>query len=206
MARRCIIISGGEYSPIAEINKDDFVIACDKGYEYALKDRIKPQLIVGDFDSYLGDLDTSIPIQKYKCEKDDTDTAIAIKYAIENKFDEIVIYCALGGRLDHCIGNIKVAAAATQLGIKISIISEETQLYFLSNSTHFLNRRNGYSFSLFSLTESCHSLSVTGAKYPLDNAVLNSFTSLGLSNEWVEDSVHVSVGDGVLLIIVTKTS
>ena len=34
------------------IDGDDFIICADKGYEFALKNKITPNIIVGDFDSY----------------------------------------------------------------------------------------------------------------------------------------------------------
>lgn len=57
---RCTIIAG---SPEADIDfiseqvKDcNYLICADKGYEYAKKAGAKPNLIVGDFDSYSGNL------------------------------------------------------------------------------------------------------------------------------------------------------
>ena len=204
MKKRCIIISGGEYSPITDINNEDFIIACDKGYEYAQKDGITPNLLIGDFDSYTGSLDTDIPIQRYKCEKDDTDTGIAVQYAVENNYDEIIIYCALGGRLDHLLGNIQLGTYAAQKGISVKILSENNELYYLSNSSLSLNRRNGYSVSLFSLTDICEKLNVVGAKYPLHDAIFNNASALGVSNEWDKDIIDISVGNGVLLIVLSK--
>lgn len=204
MNKRCIIISGGEYSPITDINNEDFIIACDKGYEYAQKDGITPNLLIGDFDSYKGVLDTDIPIQRYKSEKDDTDTGIAIQYAVDNNFDEIVLYCALGGRLDHLLGNIQLGTYATKNGVSVKILSKDNELYFLSNSGISLNRRNGYSISLFSLTDMCEKITVSGAKYPLHDATFNNSSALGVSNEWSEDVINISVGNGVLLIVISK--
>ena len=75
--KTCIIISGGDYSPIGPVRSGDFVIACDKGYEYARREGIVPQLIMGDFDSYGGALPESVPVERFKKEKDDTDTMLA---------------------------------------------------------------------------------------------------------------------------------
>jgi len=35
MKRICSIISGGDYSLLTDIDKSEYIIACDKGYEYA---------------------------------------------------------------------------------------------------------------------------------------------------------------------------
>ena len=51
MSKLCSIISGGDFSSLDDIEKSDFIIACDKGYEYAIRSNIKPDLTVGDFDS-----------------------------------------------------------------------------------------------------------------------------------------------------------
>ena len=48
---RCVIISGGDYSPSVKIYTDDYIIACDRGYEYALRMGAEPDLVLGDFDS-----------------------------------------------------------------------------------------------------------------------------------------------------------
>ena len=52
----CAIISGGEFAPLGGIENAACVIACDRGYEYAARCGIKPDLLLGDFDSYTGAL------------------------------------------------------------------------------------------------------------------------------------------------------
>ena len=86
MTHRCVIISGGNYAPVEGVREDDFVIACDKGYVYAQQAGVRPNLLVGDFDSYEGALPSDLPVWRYKKEKDDTDTMIAIRYAVEQGF------------------------------------------------------------------------------------------------------------------------
>ena len=89
MTHRCVIISGGNYAPVEGVQAEDFVIACDKGYVYAEKAGIRPNLLVGDFDSYEGVLPSDLPVWRYKKEKDDTDTMIAIRYAVEQGFAQV---------------------------------------------------------------------------------------------------------------------
>ena len=42
MENRCIIVSGGVFSPAPEQQPGDFVIACDRGYAYC--ERLGPEL------------------------------------------------------------------------------------------------------------------------------------------------------------------
>ena len=101
-----LIISGGDYSPIDNLSFD-CVIACDRGYLHARKMGIRPDLIIGDFDSAPFP-DVSVPVESYPARKDDTDTMLAVKHGLLKGFDRFVILGALGGRLDHTIANLSV--------------------------------------------------------------------------------------------------
>ena len=62
------IISGGEYASMPDIEKAKVVVACDKGYEYALAAGINPGVIVGDFDSYSGKLPSGVETIRLKAD------------------------------------------------------------------------------------------------------------------------------------------
>ena len=51
--RSCIIVSGGRQDTLPHA-EGAFVIACDRGLAYCMECGIKPDLFVGDFDSYHG--------------------------------------------------------------------------------------------------------------------------------------------------------
>ena len=103
MSEFCLIISGAPecYFPVS-FTKADFVIACDAGYIHAQRADIVPDVIIGDFDSYLGDLPGGVEIIRTKPEKDDTDTMMALKLAIRRGYRRIMLVGALGGRM-RCI-------------------------------------------------------------------------------------------------------
>lgn len=75
----CAIISGGEFAPLDGIEHAACVIACDRGYEYAARCGIKPDLLLGDFDSYTGALPAGVEVLRLPVEKDDTDTMSAVR-------------------------------------------------------------------------------------------------------------------------------
>lgn len=201
MKKRVAVISGGDFSPLEEIESADYIIACDKGYRYAVQGGITPDLLVGDFDSYQGELPPDIPVLALPREKDDTDTMAAIRYALEEGCRELYVYCALGGRLDHLCGNIQAAAYAVKQGARVKITGRDSEVYLFGNDRITLPRREaGNYFSLISLTDTCEEVCIRGAKYPLEHAVMENASTLGISNEWVED-VTISVGRGVLMVI-----
>ena len=164
---------------------------------------MRPQLLVGDFDSYTGSLPADIPILDLPVEKDDTDTMAAIRYAVQEDYSEIVLYCALGGRLDHLLGNVQSAVFAVERGCRVHIIDTDNLLYFFTDGALTLPPREGWSLSLLSLTDRCENVSVTGVKYPLRDATLTNGFPIGVSNEW-RGEAQISVGGGVLLVVMSK--
>ena len=201
---RCVIISGGDFCPVANLRADDFIIACDKGYEYARLLGLVPNLIIGDFDSYSGELPRGIPTQTLPCEKDDTDTMHAVKYAVDKGFDEIMLSCALGGRLDHLLANIQSCLYAVQRGVGAAMADKSTDIRFLQKGSLTLPAVKNSSLSLLSASEKCTGVCISGVKYPLDRAVLLQSYPLGVSNEWTADEARVSVESGILMIVMSK--
>ena len=199
----CAIISGGDHAPLYGIENADFVIACDRGIGYAEKEGITPDLLVGDFDSFSGDLPIGISVLKLPCEKDETDTMAAIDYAIEAGFSEIRLFCALGGRLDHLLGNLQAAVRAAKSGIEVKISDKANEIYVFSEKSRMFPKKEGFSISLIALTDRCENVSLSGGKYVLENAVITNAETLGISNEWIDD-ITVSVGKGVLAVVMSR--
>lgn len=206
--KKALIIAGGDYNEISA--KDyDYVIACDKGAFYCRKLGIIPNIILGDFDSYEGDIYSEFqecPIETHPVMKDDTDTMLAIKKAFELGYRHIVMACALGGRLDHTFSNIQsLAYIAAHGGVgEIYSDSEHLRTFTGEEGKVSIGRREGYSLSLYSLTDRCNGLCISGAKYNADNIELTNTFPLGHGNSILEDTVDISLVSGILLIIESK--
>ena len=201
--KTCLIISGGDFAPLAESLEYDFVIACDHGYDHALKLGIVPNLILGDFDSCAFDKEfvTDIPIETYPVCKDDTDTMLAIKKALALGYRNIVIICALGSRFDHSLANIQSMAYVAEHGGTCELFGKGEHLKTLSCGSVKLPYKENYSLSLFSLTDKCEGVTISGSEYDCENVTLTNTFPLGVSNKWKEDVVTVSVMSGILLTV-----
>ena len=136
-------------------------------------------------------------------EKDDTDTMAAVRWAVSEGFAEIRLYCALGGRLDHLLGNIQSLSFACRHGAKASLYGREARLHLISNGAIALPPCEGYSLSVLALTDRVENVCITGVKYPLHGALVTNSFPIGVSNEW-EDTAHISCGAGILLVINAK--
>ena len=58
--------------------------------------------------------------------------------------------------------------------------------------------------SLIPLTSTVEGLTLTGFKYPLNDYTLPIGTSLGISNEIIEDIAHIEMEKGILIVIESK--
>ena len=201
---RCVVISGGDFSPVSGISPDDFVIACDRGYVYCERLGLRPDLIISDFDSYSGPVDSEIPLNRFVSEKDDTDTMLAVRYAVEHGFHELLLCCALGGRLDHLIANLQSLVFAQKHGLPAVLLSEDTEIRTLAGGALRIPRREDRSLSVFALDGPWRGVCITGAKYPLANAELLPSFPLGVSNTWAGEEAVISVEEGILLIVLSK--
>lgn len=206
--KQCMIVSGAPAAGVLPVSTGEYVIACDAGVGHALKAGRKPDLLVGDFDTYKETLPEGIPVLRAPSEKDDTDTMMAVRYALEQGFEHIRICAALGGRLDHSIGNLSAAAyVAEKLG-SCEVYGAKERAILLCNgsislSKNKLNTERKKEFvSVFSWTEEATGVSYRGLKYPLEDATLTRAFALGISNEFAAEEAVISVKKGMLLIII----
>lgn len=181
----------------------DYVIACDAGYVHAQRADIVPDVIIGDFDSYTGDLPGGVEIIRTKPEKDDTDTMMALKLAIRRGYRRIMLVGALGGRVDHMLANISLVAFAAEKGADLQIVDGHHQIFAVRNGRRRVPRSTWRNLSVFAFDTECKGVTLRGVKYPLENAVLTNTFALGVSNEFTEDVAEISVESGILIVVLS---
>ena len=204
MSEFCLIISGAPecYFPVS-FTKADFVIACDAGYIHAQRADIVPDVIIGDFDSYLGDLPGGVEIIRTKPEKDDTDTMMALKLAIRRGYRRIMLVGALGGRVDHMLANISLIAFAATKGADLQIVDGHHQIFAVRDGKRRVPHSSWRNLSVFAFDTECTGVTLRGVKYPLEGAVLTNTFALGVSNEFTEDIAEISVESGILIVVLS---
>lgn len=208
---KTLIISGGTFEKDfleKNLQKDayDYVIAVDRGAQYAKELEIMPNLIVGDFDSVDSEIlekyDESI-VRGFKPEKDDTDTEIAIREAIKYG-NEIDIICATGGRIDHLLGNIHILKIALDNNVSAKII-DSRNVVFLKNKTFSIKRSdyNGRYISFIPFDGIVTNIKLKGLKYPLDGYDLKPGITRCISNEFICDEASVEFDSGCLIVVIS---
>ena len=163
-----VIVTGGNINKeflqkILKENKYDKIIAADKGLEILNKIDIKPDYIIGDFDSVNKEIleyYKNIPITYLKPEKDFTDTHMALKLAIEQGAKKITITGAIGTRFDHSIANIHILKEALENNIETEIIDEHNKIKLI-NEDVIIKKDDNYKYvSLIPLTTQVKRLSL----------------------------------------------
>lgn len=213
---KTLIVTGGNIEKeflLKTINESEFetIIAVDNGLKILNEIKVNPQHIVGDFDTVKSEIldlykaDTSIKIHKFNPIKDNTDTDIAIRLAVELKSDEIIILGAIGTRIDHLLGNIHVLKYALDSNIKCKIIDENNEIQLIDKTTIIKKKDITKKYiSLIPLTEKVEHINLKGFKYELKNGALTMGSSLGISNEISKEEAIIEFGDGILIIINSK--
>ena len=203
----CVIISAVDIDfPIENlIRETDFVICADKGWQNAIKHGIKPDIIVGDFDSSPKPENIDASVTVLPIEKDDTDTYFVSRYVVEHGFTDVLLRGAIGGkRIEHTIANIQTLNYFAINNVNATAIDKYSQLMVIKDGNITLPYMQNKYFSVYSMGDKAENVSIHGAKYNLDNYTITNFYPIGTSNEFVEEHVNISVEKGSLLIVITK--
>ena len=199
----CTIVCGAPCEKFIKERAEGYIIAADRGLDYCLAAGITPDLAVGDFDSAGCGVPEGMECVRVSPIKDDTDAALAAEIAAERGYRELRFLCALGGRLDHTIGNIQLLYHLKKSGICGKLISEDTEVFFLMDESMEIPKNDGF-LSVFSYEESVR-VSISGVKYPLDRHVITNDVTLGVSHEITEDHAEITVHEGAALIVLSKS-
>lgn len=203
--KRAVIFAGAPTEPdsLSPVPEADCYICADAGVRLAQAMHIHPNYVVGDFDS-LGSVPDMPDVDIYPAKKDDTDTILAAKYALEKGCRELVFYGALGGRLDHTIANLQMLRMLADQGAQGILVDSKHWVTLQRGGTQIYPRREKMYFSLFAMTPVCEDVTLKGVAYPLTHGTLYANVPLGVSNEIVMEYAVVSVGKGDLLVIFAR--
>lgn len=192
-------------------NEYDLLIAADSGMNFLHCNNIVPNVIAGDFDS----VDSScldafskmgeVEMLRLNPIKDDTDTEFVIREAIRRGAKEVMILGATGTRLDHVLGNMHLLGIGLQEDVTIQLVDAHNRIRMIHGEFELEKAKQfGEFVSLLPIDGSVTGVTLEGFKYPLKDAVISSFSSLGISNEIVEEQAKIKIKNGVLLMIESR--
>jgi len=196
--RTCHIVCAMPMECGLQMKEGDLLIAADAGYLNLLSQKVRPDLVVGDFDS-LGYVPEQVPIQKHPVRKDDTDTLLSIRIGLEQGCDRFLLYGATGGRIDHTIANIQSLAFIANRGAEGYLAGNEMMTVFKTGELVFPRTFSG-TISVFALGGRAQSVSIQNLSFPFLGELETDYP-LGVSNRFIGEEARISVSDGSLLVI-----
>ncbi len=196
MRKTVIILGGEEYGGDIDFT-DAFVISCDRGLEYLKSRDIRPDVVMGDFDSlgYVPENSLVFPI-----EKDFTDFELALDYCKEHDLDNIEAYCGGGGREDHLMANYGLLLSAHKAGKRICFFTDYTKSFIAEGRMNISLQSKNTTFSLVPLYGKVTVGNGKGTKYPLDGVNLSMDKSLGISNIALEKEISFETDEPCLFM------
>jgi thiamine pyrophosphokinase len=212
-----VVTGGGPISTSRSVRSDGpfvAVVAADSGLDGALRVGLRPTVLVGDLDSISAAglewaTEHGVPVERHDPDKDDTDTALAVRHAASMRAATGATGMRLLGgddvaRLDHLLATV-ICLGDRSLDlfehVTAQIGTTDVRVLHPGRRTE-LQLEAGHVFSLLALHGDCSGVEVSGARWPLADAFVEAGSTLGVSNESLGRPVTVAVRSGVLTVLV----
>jgi thiamine pyrophosphokinase len=207
---RAIIIANGQirsgenYEHL--LQPGDLVIAADGGARNALRVGLRPQVIIGDLDSLPGALRSRLTAQgcqfvEHPARKDETDTELAIRYALQAGATEIILLGTIGNRLDHTLANVLLLGMPELDKVQAQIITHNSATWLIRGGQMLeVHGEPGDIVSLLPVGQDAIGVSTAGLEYELRNGTLLFGLARGVSNVMTQDRARVMFKQGMLLV------
>ncbi len=200
--RKLIVLLAGELRSEDNVKKliskerFDF-FAADAGYQLADKMNLPLHRVFGDFDS--SDVPDLPNLTVYPCEKDQTDSELALDLAIQDGYRSIWMIAPFGGRIDHTMANIALLEKADKSHVDLKLYDGENLAFLLDEGEHILDSKYRY-ISFFPIEQQA-TISLNNFKYPLDHQTVYRSIPMCISNEPTEGLPTIEIHDGKILCI-----
>ena len=207
---RAIIVANGHVDPDERyahlLRADDLVIAADGGALVARQLGLEPQAVVGDMDSLPDEVRAELQARggqlvAHSPRKDETDTELAIRYALERGADEIVLLGAVGDRLDHTLANLFLLGLPELAAVRATIVGADSETWLLRGGSALEVRgQAGDTVTLLALGQDAVGVSTEGLEWPLEDDTLHFGPARGVSNVMTQPLARVTLREGLLLV------
>ena len=216
-ARTVVVFTGGDAVgeradlAIEQATADgSFVIAADSGLHHARARGCRVDLVVGDFDSVEPSVLTDSQVRgaravRYPAAKDATDLELAMTHAMELAPEHVIVIGGYGGRLDHFLANVALLGSARFAPARVEAHFDEGSVHVVRDEL-VVGGEPGQLITLLPANGPAWGVRTDGLRYPLHGETLESGSSRGVSNEFVEERATVALDRGVLLAVIPSTT
>ncbi|EHE86482.1 thiamine pyrophosphokinase [Latilactobacillus curvatus CRL 705] len=186
-------------------------VTADRGTWRLLQKGVTPVVSVGDFDSLTAAERTTVQsavkdIRSVQAEKDDTDTQLALSIALtEFNADQVVLYGATGGRLDHFLANLFMPLETRFKPFldRLEMRDRQNTIRFYAPGTYQLQKEADKRYLAFVPLVPTTGLNLIDEKYRLVDYQTQVPISWA-SNEFIGETGQFSFETGVVAVIQSK--
>jgi thiamine pyrophosphokinase len=203
-----IVANGPDFDPApfrSLIARADLLIAADGGGNALFAAGLIPRFVVGDLDSLDSAAEAAFSaagaeIQRHAAEKDETDLELALLLALARGASSIDVLAAMGGRWDQMLSNVALLALPELGRRRVRLLDQHQEAYLARGETPIAGAV-GDTVSLIPLGGAARGITTGGLHYALSDAELRFERSRGVSNLITAQPAHVTVREGLLLVV-----
>lgn len=209
--KRAILFANGEMLPGTTILPDwlpaDLVVAADGGTRHCLALGLRPDVVIGDFDSLEPELlacleADGVRLLRYPPNKDETDLELAFLHALGAGMQQIIVLGALGARWDMTLANLLLAAQPGFAAPQVHFFDGNQEICLLrGGQSRLLHGQPGDTISFVPLGGDAIGITTQGLAYPLTNETLPFGSPRGVSNVLLSAEAQIALADGILACI-----
>ena len=180
----------------------DEIIGVDNGTAHLFDRSLIPSKVLGGFDSITPDLlekveNMNVDLISYEPNKDKTDFELSLDSINEPEEKNIFIIGGEEGEIDHLF-SIFSLVINYEFATNVTWLYMDKTIVFKNNMSIFLNE--GTKFSVVPITN-LNKLTISGAKWNLNEENIEAGSSKTLRNESVENQIMISCNEGLFSVI-----
>jgi thiamine pyrophosphokinase len=207
---RAVIFANGLVSDLdaarAALRPADRLIAADGGQRYFRRLGLTPHVVIGDLDSLEpAEVErlhrAGVRLERFPARKSETDLELALRLAVTEGAQDVVVFGALGGRWDQTLANLLLLAHPDFRAARLRLLDGPQQIYLVQGRTA-IEGRPGDTVSLIPLYGDAAGVTTAGLEYPLDRGALPFGSTLGISNVLLAAHAEVEVEHGLVVCVV----
>lgn len=202
-----VVVANGEIEDktwaVSVLKAATLIVAADGGAAHLLALGFRPELVIGDLDSFpagLGPLWQAAGTRFITAPraKDETDLELALLYVADHYQEEIIILGGLGGRLDQTLANLMLLAHPKLRSRPVRLLTPFQTAWLI---THFsqIEGEIGDLLSLIPLSGDALVMATTGLQWPLHQETLYFGPARGISNVLIQPKATIAIENGLVL-------
>lgn len=186
------------------------VIAADGGAAHVLRAGFRPDVVIGDLDSFAAGERRSLEAAGVRfivhpAAKDETDLELALLHAVRTSEEPVLVFAGLGGRLDQMLANVLLLMHPALRGRAIRFLTPYQQIWLVQGpGLTEVRGAPGDTVSLIPLGGDAQVRATSGLAWALRDETLAFGPARGISNEMTAPVAAVELASGHLLCVHTK--